>query len=214
VLRWVDSDFELMTKLPQLLQPKFASYLSADQRLEIRGLVQQVVDLLGSKEVAIDDRHGPKLYSRFLKGLLASRMARDDVPSPGSRRTSLPKARNKSAHSQTSTPDQEHFSQSSFDLPSPTTSTRLSMSPHPTEAAMSFDQFAPVSAGIDPFVTGQAPAPNGMDQNQNGLGMNIPFFQPPLPFDDEILLSMQSLSDQWTDMPSLPGMLRHSFLHP
>jgi hypothetical protein len=169
--------------------------------LEIRGLVQQVVDLLGSKEVAIDDRHGPKLYSRFLKGLLASRMARDDVHSPGSRRTS-PKARNnKSAHSQTSTPDQEHsfdFSQSSFDLPSP-------MSPHPTEAAMSFDQFAPVSAGIDPFVTGQAPA--HMDQNRIGLGMNIPdFFQPPLPFDDEILQSMQSLSDQWTDMPSLPGM--------
>jgi hypothetical protein len=200
--------------LVKLLQPKFASYLSADQRLEIRDLVQQVIDLLGSKEVAIDERHGPKLYSRFLKGLLASRMARDDAQSPGARKASLPKTRvphqNKSANTQ---PDQERtfdFPQSSaqsgvFDLPSPATSS-LSMSPHPTEAAMSFDQFAPVS-GIDPFVTGQAPLHAGMDQNGTDLGMDIPnFFQPPLPFDDEILQSIQSLGHQWTDMPGFNWM--------
>jgi hypothetical protein len=69
--------------LVKLLQPKFVSYLSMEQRVEIRSLVQQVVDLLGSPDVAIDDRHGPKLYARFLKGLLSSSVVKGNTPSPG-----------------------------------------------------------------------------------------------------------------------------------
>lgn len=34
-------------------------------------LVQRLIDLLGSDEVAIDSRHTPKLYSRFLADILA-----------------------------------------------------------------------------------------------------------------------------------------------
>ncbi|EED85958.1 predicted protein [Postia placenta Mad-698-R] len=59
-----------------LLQPKCAQHLSRERRVEIRDLVQRVIDLLSSPEVAIDDRHGPKLYARFLQGLLATPMAR------------------------------------------------------------------------------------------------------------------------------------------
>ncbi|OSX58940.1 hypothetical protein POSPLADRAFT_1049102 [Postia placenta MAD-698-R-SB12] len=62
--------------LVKLLQPKYAQHLSRERRVEIRDLVQRVIDLLSSPEVAIDDRHGPKLYSRFLQGLLATPMAR------------------------------------------------------------------------------------------------------------------------------------------
>ena len=38
---------------------------------EIIQLVQRLIDLLGSDEVAIDKRHTPKLYSRFLADVLA-----------------------------------------------------------------------------------------------------------------------------------------------
>ena len=38
---------------------------------EITQLVQRLIDLLGSDEVAIDVRHTPKLYSRFLADVLA-----------------------------------------------------------------------------------------------------------------------------------------------
>ena len=85
------------------------------------------------------------------------------------------------------------------DCPSPTTSS--SLSPPPTEAALSFDQFAPVG-GIDPF------APNMVTSSD---ASNAPLmgdmFQPSLPFDEDIVQSMQSMSDPnvWQDI-SLPGM--------
>jgi len=81
------------TFLVKLLQPKFAAYLTHDQRLQIREKVQNVINLLGSPDVAIDSRHGPKLYSRFLESLLATPMARveksNDVPRPAPSLTNL-----------------------------------------------------------------------------------------------------------------------------
>ncbi|KAJ7745733.1 hypothetical protein B0H16DRAFT_971806 [Mycena metata] len=65
--------------LVKLLQPKFASYLSIDKQREIRGLVKQVIDLLGSPDVSVDGEHGPNLYARFLEGLLTAPFAKDDL---------------------------------------------------------------------------------------------------------------------------------------
>ncbi|KAJ7127063.1 hypothetical protein C8R44DRAFT_593328, partial [Mycena epipterygia] len=64
--------------LVKLLQPKFASYLTTDKRQEIRGLVKNAIDLLGSPDVSMDEKHGPNLYARFLKGLLAAPLAKAD----------------------------------------------------------------------------------------------------------------------------------------
>jgi hypothetical protein len=183
--------------------------LTAEQRIESRALVQQVVDLLGSKEVAIDDRHGPKLYSRFLKGLLAAPMAKVDPQSPGGKsvhqNSQKRRGVNRGKSSSAPTPDYERpfefpTSATAFDLPSPA-STTLSLSPQPNHAAISFDQFAPVSIGIDPFFAGRAPE---TQSNQSHHAINMPdFFSPPLPFDNDILQSMQALSEDWSDIP--PG---------
>jgi len=97
----------------QLLQPKFATYLSTEKRSEIRALVQKAIDLLGSPEVAIDNRHGPKLYARFLEGLLALPMAKLDHSPGAPKNMPLPhhmkktSRRPKSSSSQTS--DHERY---------------------------------------------------------------------------------------------------------
>lgn len=65
--------------LIKLLQPKYAHYFPAGRRKDIRVLVQEAVDLLRSPEVAIDERHAPMLYSRFLAGLLTNMAV--DTPS-------------------------------------------------------------------------------------------------------------------------------------
>lgn len=88
-----------------------------------------------------------------------------------------------------------------FDHPSPTTSS--SLSPPPTDAALSFDNFAPVG-GIDPF------GPNTgvtLSDASNVSSLMADFYQPSLPFDDDIMQSMQSMSDPnvWHDI-NLPGM--------
>lgn len=85
----------------KLLHPKYASYLKIEQRRDIQQSVKDLIDLLSSPEVVADDKHSPKLWSRFLAGLLATPMAKVEL-SPGalkggsslSRRTSKRSPRN------------------------------------------------------------------------------------------------------------------------
>ncbi|TFK40290.1 hypothetical protein BDQ12DRAFT_680666 [Crucibulum laeve] len=188
--------------LVKLLQPKFASYLSIETRVEIRTLVQKVIDLLGSPEIAIDERHGPKLYSRFLKNLLAAPMARLDPTSPGaSSNASLPRQRARRQQSE-QTSDPFEMPSTVYTHPSPTNS----LSPAPTKAALSFDNFAPIGA-VDPFAPQVVGSINSIninsldDPNIGNISMSE-FFQPSLPFDDDIMRSMQSNTDPsgWQDI--------------
>ncbi|CAL1716294.1 unnamed protein product [Somion occarium] len=150
------------TFLIKLLQPKYAGYLPIHERGEIRELVRRVADLLGSSDVTVDDRHYPKLYSRFLKGLLETPMAKDDPPISVNRQ-------NAKALSE-----------------SPATSARPSASPPPQEPAV--DHFSQqLAAGLDPYSSALF---------QGGSGLNVPeYFNPPLPFEPEMIQSMQSLTD-------------------
>lgn len=183
--------------LVKLLQPKFSSYLTVEKRSEIRQMVQSVINLLGSPDIAIDDRHGPKLYSKFLKGLLAAPMARLD---PSSSSNANHKARRPKPSVQT--PGlASGMSFTAVDHPSPSTS--ASLSPPPRETALSFDAFAPVGP-IDPFapdVAGSSHALHVGTDDGTGMDMMSDFFQPPLPFDENILHSFQSLTDPsgWQD---------------
>ncbi|KAH9481451.1 Transcriptional activator of proteases prtT [Psilocybe cubensis] len=208
--------------LVKLLQPRFTTYLTPETRAKIRSQVQKVADLLGSPEVAIDERHGPKLYSRFLEKLLAKPMASLDPMSPGSTASStvpLPRQKSRTYRSPppatTSTNMATHSGYASnYDAPSnvfthPSPSTSNSLSPPPTESALSFDNFAPAGP-IDPYVpqTGPMNALNVNPTDSVVTGGNVmmnEFFQPPLPFDDHIMQSMQSLTDPsgWQDI-SLP----------
>ncbi|KAF8896253.1 hypothetical protein BD779DRAFT_1433309 [Infundibulicybe gibba] len=186
--------------LVKLLQPRFATYLPYEKRLEVRGLVQKVVDLLGSPEVAIDDRHGPKLYSRFLKGLLASPMARVEnnmgAHSPYSRpRPRKPRSSDiQGAFTPGTSPSLTHQSYR----------TSPSLSPPPNPGASSFDVFAPAGP-VDPFAPDVA-ANMDLTEELMGAGVNMSeLFQPPLAgYDDQILQGMNALTGtngSWQGFP-------------
>lgn len=190
---------EFILTCHQLLQPKFSSYLSPETRIEIRRHVQSVIDLLGSPQVAIDDRHGPKIYSRFIEKLLNKAMHptspnSSTAPLPPRNRSRRPKTTSSSNQRPSSSPETSPLenSQTVYNHPSPATS--HSFSPPPTSDALSFDQFAPVG-GLDPF------AQNSVSQ-VDGMAMGGDFFQPSLPFDPEIMQSFQSLTDpnEWNDV--------------
>jgi len=55
----------------KILRPTFSFMMCPEREQKITQLVQRLIDLLGSDEVAIDNRHTPKLYSRFLADVLA-----------------------------------------------------------------------------------------------------------------------------------------------
>ena len=191
------------------MHPKFAIYLSREKRLEVRGLVEKVADLLGSTEIAIDDRHGPKLYSRFLKGLLATAMARVDTLSPNGmvNTNSLPQRR--------PVRKPKSGSERSFDLPpayksnsaSPSASSTSSLPPPSADTIL--DAFASVTnANPSPISQSQYANPSALLSQANPAPTtNVSdWFPTPLPFDSELLQSMQSVQDSvWGQDISMPG---------
>ncbi|GBE88352.1 hypothetical protein SCP_1301670 [Sparassis crispa] len=185
--------------LVKLLQPKYTAFITREQRIEIRDHVQRVIDLLGSPEVGIDDRHGPKLYSLFLKGLLATPMARIDH-SPGSINRDTFAARRVAQKYQKNQLSSSSSSQSDFGQ---------SASPPPSSGSSlntNSPQQNPLSVG--PYGPQTQPGPTVFQSQYPTISqMSTPeFLAPPLPFDHEMIQSMQSLTDPniWPDI-ALPG---------
>jgi len=163
--------------LVKLLQPKFATYLPYEKRVYIRNRVQGVVDMLSS--IAVDNSHGPKLYAKFLKGLLASPMARLEFQSPATSISSLPRSRTTRKAKSAS-------------LESPADSSkahRSSLSPPPHQDANSFDSFAPMRGAVDPYA-------NGTDSDLTISDL----FNPPLNIDGQIIDNLRNIGDapSWT----------------
>lgn len=188
------------------MQPKFDGYLTREQRVEARGLVQQVVDVLGSPEVALDDGHYPKLYSRFLKGLLDTPMADVDRPVPIITRDSPVMEQRVQAKAKSLSPTsqrQKLFRRSaspSREACSTPSSARTSQTPPPPSTTGFNDTFDQMPMNTDPFS-------NSMLLSSDGFSnMNEQYFNPLLPFDSELLQSMQTLTDPvaWPEM-ILPG---------
>jgi hypothetical protein len=61
----------LIKHFSQLLRPKFIPLLDESQQKKIIASVRTLIQVLGSKSVALDGRHTPALYSRFLSSQLA-----------------------------------------------------------------------------------------------------------------------------------------------
>ncbi|KAH0832961.1 hypothetical protein J3R83DRAFT_11937 [Lanmaoa asiatica] len=185
--------------LVKLLQPKYSQYFTYERRQEIRTLVQEAVDLLGAPEVVVDDKHGPKLFSRFLAGLLATQSVNPDTLSPisskgmhlrrnGSRSRVTPGKGRESSGSLTSSPLQTYGLGSEFPSPS-----GLSESSSPAQ------QFVPLEG--NPNEHSPATAEFGL-----GLHTTDLYQDAAMPVDQELLDSMQFLSDPvWQDT-TMPGL--------
>ncbi|KAH9064023.1 hypothetical protein EDB87DRAFT_1701527 [Lactarius vividus] len=162
------------TFLIKLLQPKYASYISPEQRTEIVRTVGRAVEFLGAPDIGVDDRHGPRLYSRFIGGLLervktapatSYRPSRSKRKSPGFSTT---------GHHVNLTPP----------VARPAPHIVNYFEPLPKRTTTPFDHFAfPTESDPSALTTTTA------------LGLTASeFFYAPLPFDNDLLESMQTLS--------------------
>ena len=175
-----------MLTVLKLLHPKYIPAFTQEQRQGGYNLIQKVIDVLESPGVAIDDKHGPKLYSRLLKGLLAT--VRLDAPYPG-RRTPSHARKSSSRNSSLLSPGASPPSTSSI---SPT---------RPTVTHLNISQIQAEDGRNSPGDGSSGGSPSSMQ------GLHVQeFFAPPLPFDGELLHSMQDLtsSTEWEGM-ALPG---------
>ncbi len=154
-------------------------------------MVEDTANFLGSPEVAIDDRHGPKMYSRFLHGLLSMPLASVDYS---------PAALKKAMRSLATSPASDSVSESLSTSPLPPVP-ELSTSPSPP--AHEQTNIAPLT-DVQMF--------DGLGLQYQGYPSQpldaVDIYTPPLPFDHEMLQSMQSLTDPaWQNMV-LPGGYR------
>jgi hypothetical protein len=153
--------------------------------------VERAVEFLGSADIGVDDHHGPRLYSRFIGGLL------ERVKSP-------PTKPPRSSRSKRKNPE---FSATLH----PTTLSPIStqplpnhFEPLPARTTTPFDHFA-WPTDIDPLAGGAT------SSDGSALGLTATeFFYAPLPYDSDLLESMQSLSSlsEMSDA-MLPGTHAH-----
>lgn len=161
----------------------------------MRNMVERVADFLGSPDVAIDERHGPKMYSTFLKDLLEMPHAYVDhsptLLKRGQRQLdSLPDSANSLSGQglESPVPPVEILP------PSPQPGQQMQPSPTSPQDSRMYDGRLGLHYG-DQFGAQPFGAQN-VDASE--------LCSPPLPFDSELLQSMQSLtSTPWSIV--MPG---------
>ncbi|KAI9439194.1 fungal-specific transcription factor domain-containing protein [Lactarius indigo] len=81
----------------KLLRPECSRFITPGLETEIYQVIERLINTIGSPQIAIDERHTPMLYSRFLASLLAKHkrdgVARGRLHQQGRRRNSHKRAR-------------------------------------------------------------------------------------------------------------------------
>ena len=191
----------------KLLHPKYASFLERDERVEIHRLIHDLIELLSSPEVINDDRHGPRLWSQFLQGMLDTPTAQIDL-APSLMRQSYRRSRKRHPAQTTSPTDQSREGASNHSSPS----SRYSNSPPPMQYS-----FSSQLEGIMPPTAHDASFPGmyGSSTAQgspNSMPVTFPdYYSSPLGFDNDFIQSMQSMEDTsiW-EGNNLPGVFEQS----
>lgn len=181
------------------MRPEFASLLSKEQEGDIFELIGRLIQTLSSPKIAIDDRHTPKLYARFLAGLL-SRHRRDGAtvgrlhPNPPSQAHNQPGATNRIPASSMTTFSVAQQQTQTSTQPDQT----LGYSPNTMQPQVQSVQ-TPIYRPEATYNSGTGPIHFGSDMELAVLGSG---YSP----DEEMLATMQAIkSPSWWQNMMMPG---------
>jgi len=182
--------------LLKLLRPEFSNLLNKEQESEIFDLIGRLIQTLSSPEIAIDDRHTPKLYARFLAGLLSQH--RGDGATVGRLHPQLP------PHNNSNPPPPEY----NTGVTAPSSSTFSISQPLGRDQGYSQGGFNNTMKKPDttPIYRQEATFSAGTGQIHFGTDMEISMFEPGGVSDEEVLATMQALKNPaWWDNMMMPG---------
>ncbi|KAJ6632448.1 hypothetical protein B0H10DRAFT_1771021 [Mycena sp. CBHHK59/15] len=182
--------------LLKLLRPEFSHLMAQEQETEVFDLIGRLIQTLSSPEIAIDDRHTPKLYARFLAGLL-SRHRRDGATV--GRLHPQPPAQQSIASSSSSDYGHSSSASTTFTL-SPMTGAGAALEPQGAHGyGHVYAQAAPEKAGT-PIYRAEATYAGAV---QFGAEMDL---GTGLPDEEQMLAAMQALKNPaWWDNMMMPG---------
>jgi hypothetical protein len=168
--------------LLKLLRPEFSSFLVKDQESEIFDLIGRLIQTLSSPKIAIDDRHTPRLYARFLAGLL-SRHRRDGA-TVGRLQTNPPPSNALSASTQANA------------------STFGSSAPQASEQPFGHSSALAVQASETPIYTPEATFAASTGQISFGADYEMSYSAS----EEEVLATMQAIKNPaWWQTMMMPG---------
>ncbi|KZS92814.1 hypothetical protein SISNIDRAFT_455434 [Sistotremastrum niveocremeum HHB9708] len=205
--------------LLKLLRPKFSNWLQAQRKEEILELVGKLIEALNT--IAIDERHVPRLYARFLDGLLAkakksTRGSSASASSPSATLSGSSKDPSVSPNMQSAALFGELTNNGNADQLFDMSGTSNSMTGHPNMG--SYATVNTGSAHLDPHTQMQQEiaaggfAMNGFD---DGLPVHDPV-QGYVPADEKDLLAgMTNLGDRfWDNNIFWPGFSQEMSVDP
>jgi hypothetical protein len=139
--------------LIKLLRPEYKELIDGEHRTRIIGLVESLVDVLKSPRNAVDGRHTPMLYSRFLAGLLAKYKQDEEMVDGTSASSDSAASQGDSLH----TPPQESVKQEATSPANGAIGAAKAASKHRPSPSIEIIPPAPESVNGKPA---QAPAPH------------------------------------------------------
>jgi hypothetical protein len=191
--------------LLKLLRPEFSTLMTKEIEAEIFDLIGRLIQKFSSPDIAIDDRHTPKLYARFLAGLLA-RNRRDGATANRSHHQPPPQSEIAHAASDSYTSQMPASSNPSFSVTSPEGENQSGHEGGYTHAA-----FNPPTEKTDTLIypeanytLGSGPIEFGDSGNIGDLGFGASSTN--AFSDEEMLATMQALKNpQWWSTMMMPG---------
>jgi len=183
--------------LLKLLRPEFSHLMAKEQETEVFDLIGRLIQTLSSSEIAIDDRHTPKLYARFLAGLL-SRHRRDGA-TVGRLQPQPPPSQSIGGSSSSEYGRQSRSGTSSTFTMSPMPGAGASLAPE--HGVPGYNVYAPSEKLNTPVYRPEATYSGG--PVQYGVEMDL---GTGLPDEEQMLAAMQALKNPaWWDNMMMPG---------
>ncbi|KAJ7226928.1 hypothetical protein GGX14DRAFT_627532 [Mycena pura] len=179
--------------LLKLLRPEFSQLMVKEEENQVFDLIGRLIQTLSSPEIAIDDRHTPKLYARFLAGLLSKH--RRDGATVGRLHPQPPPVQQVSSSTS-----------SEYGAPSGTSST-FTMSPMAGAGNLTPDHgyvhYVPQHQAGKMATPIYRPEATYTGQIQYSADLNL---GTSLPDEDQMLAAMQALKNPaWWDNMMMPG---------
>ena len=190
--------------LLKLLRPELVNLLGREGENEIFDLIGRLIQTLSGNPIAIDDRHAPKLYARFLAGLLSKHRRDGTGAIVGRLQTQPPPSQSMQMPPHNQGSEYSH-SQSTFSVNQSSSSSSSSMQGgynYTSSQAQSTPVYRPEAtfsggAGSISFGSSDLDILNLASSTQLGNGGN---------WEDEILATMAAIKnpDWWQNM-MMPG---------
>ncbi|KAI9508712.1 fungal-specific transcription factor domain-containing protein [Russula earlei] len=216
----------------KLLRPECSRFITPGLETEVYQVIERLIATIGSPQIAIDERHTPKLYSRFLASLLAKhkrdgtaqgRMPQQGPP-PQQMQTgsSTPRYQQPPQSSQPQPPQQQQQRQQQQPAPPQnTTSSSLSSGVSSNAGAPDLHQSVPQNSGatappnVTNAVSTEGPGNYVLEQPPDfmfGVAgqpddlMDFTFDTITTPGNDDLLATMQAIQNPtWWQNMMMPG---------